>query len=378
MIVDIGALPIWQGVQDKPGFKRLPFKFGIDDGLVRLELSETDLASITEAYSSDAYSFITSPPGSSDWGNRLGDWYCRLLAERVGSLAGKRVLEIGAGTLYIAEKIVAELGAREYVACDPALQEADGTGAIDVVRKYFTAEYFTDQEFELVLSINTLEHIPDPSAHLRDIRSLLDKTGGLLYLVVPDCLRGLREGDLGICIHEHLTYFTMESLEGLLAASGFSAEWLYSEDDTIFAIARADGAVRSRRKDKTQAFALLDQFKGRYEHNLRAADDLIGTQRGAGSVGIHGCSVGLNNTLALLELDGDAGIHLFDGDERKVGKYLPACLHPIKAAGDSHYATMDLVVVAAMTYFAEIKKSIMGEHGVPVDRIRPIIPPVTS
>ena len=109
MQVNVGNLPIWNGVQNRPGLARSPFVLGVNNGIISLILSEAELKRITQEYSNDSYSFITSPPGTSEWGTRLGDLYFQKLAEQTGPLAGKSVLEIGSGTLYIAERVATEL-----------------------------------------------------------------------------------------------------------------------------------------------------------------------------------------------------------------------------------------------------------------------------
>jgi len=70
MQVKVGNLPVWKGVQDKPGFTTFPFTFGISCGLIRLALPQSELRRITGEYSKDSYTFITSPPGSSTFPSR--------------------------------------------------------------------------------------------------------------------------------------------------------------------------------------------------------------------------------------------------------------------------------------------------------------------
>lgn len=373
MVLDIGDLPVWRGVQDEPGFVTLPFKLGIDHGLIRLRLSPSELRRITEEYSRDTYGFITSPPGTSEWGTRLGDWYFELLAKQVGRLIGKTVLEIGSGSLHIAERVVNELGAAHFTACDPALRPESRLKDIEVVREYFTGSLFDRKHFDLVLSINTLEHIPDPFEHLVDIRRLLETRNGAIYVVVPDCSRGLRMGDPGICIHEHLSYFTPETLESGLRSSGFAAYWLYTEDDTIFALARPAVTVSKQDDSFRVSTQFLEAFESRFRDNLEAIQQLI-ANKATTRLGIHGCSVGLNNLFGLLGIASNTNIYLFDGDSRKVGKFLPTFNRPIKASTDSSYRTVEAVIVAALTYYDEIRNFVVNNHDILPSQVYPIIP----
>jgi len=366
--LDLGLLPLWRGPQERPGATPLPFVLGVEAGVVRLALPPAELARITAAYAGDGYGFITSPPGSSSWGDRLGEWYLEVLARRLGSLAGQRVVEIGSGTLYVAERLVERLGAARVTACDPALRQTPRSPAIAVERAYFGTVDLPPAD--LVVSLNTLEHVPDLGPHLRAIRRLL-RPGGRLFLVVPDCSRGLAAGDVGICVHEHLSYFTPDSLLATLAANGLETTWHDSREDTIFAVARPAKPVAGRPDDRRPA-ALLARFGRALAANLARARQLLQTLERP--LACHGCSVHLSNLFGLLGLEHDPSITLFDGDERKVGRYLPTFDRPIRSARDPSYRRMASVVVAAMTYYREIAEGLGREHGIPPARIHPILP----
>ena len=372
---DVGRLPVWSGVQDEPGFTTRPFTLEVSHGLIRLAMSESELEEITARYSSDSYDFITSPPGSAEWGTRLADGYVGILQQQVGSLVGKVVLEIGSGTLYIAEKVAGNLNAERFVACDPTLRSKSELSAVEVVPEYFSSRLFDNEQFDLILSINNLEHMPEPLGHLRDIRRLLKASEGILFLVLPDSSRGLKMGDLGICVHEHLFYYTPETLSAALGACGLVIDWLYTQEDTIFATARPGSLSCPPANTSEVSAALLKTFETMSRRNLVQTEQLIASHvRDAPPLGIHGCSIGLNNILALLNIGADQNIFLFDGDSNKSRKYLPTFDRPIISASDDVYQTMRTVIVAALTFYNEISEFIMRTHNIPAHRIFPITP----
>jgi SAM-dependent methyltransferase len=376
--IDLGLLPVWKGVQDKPGFTTLPIRLSVQRGLIRLALSQTELAQITEEYGKEEYNFITAPPGLSSWANRRGDLFFGHLKGCVGSLSGKTVLEIGSGTLYIAERVVNELGASRFVACDPALRSESGLAGVEVVREYYAPGLLAGDSFDLVISLSNLEHIPDPFEYLAEARHLLDPKRGVLYLVVPDCTRGLQGGDLGICLHEHLSYFTRETLCGALAACGFSADWIHVEEDTLFVLARPaarqTGLLAAPANARDTSAGLLEQFKARLRTNLDGAARLVAECKQLGPVALHGCSVGLNNLLYTLGITSDPDLFLFDGDDSKTNKYLPVFQAPIHAASEKLYQTMKNAIVVALTYYGNIVSYLIGTHGFEPNRIYPIFP----
>lgn len=372
--VYLGELPLWKGVQAAPAFEALPFALRVDRGIIRLDSSLVDTARIVSQYADPEYAFISTPPGCSSWGNRLGDWYVGELARAVGDLAGKTVLEIGAGTTYIGERVRERLHAARYVICDPALTPAHARPGIEIVREYFSYALFRHERIDLVVSINNLEHIVDPHQYLRDVRQLLEATGGRCFVVVPECSRGLREGDWGVCVHEHLSYFTERSFAATAAATGLALRSHTVADDTLFAL--LEPAASTAAPSDEEERRLLAAAAGRFRENVGAVSRALTAARkgGAARIGFHGCSVGLNNVLGLLGLRSAEDVYLFDGDESKTGRYLPAFDHPILSAKDPSYGTMTHLIVAAMTYFDEIRAAAVSTHGFAEDRVLPFYP----
>lgn len=334
-----------------------------------------DIRPVVDRYDSPAYTFITTPPGASEWGNRLGDERFRALAGVVGDLSGKTVLEIGAGTCYVAQRIINELRARHVMLCDPAITDDQPSPAIEMIKAYFDPTIFRGRAIDLVVSINNLEHIPDPFQHLADIRTLLEAAGGRLFVVIPECSRGLQGGDWGICVHEHLSYFTAASFVATVEEAGFAILWMKTEEEALLALLEPGRPTRSHRPHEMSEHdlaAIGTRFHDNLAHVRQRLQAL--TQRQGSRVAIHGCSIGLNNVLALLGLRSDPAIVLFDGDSAKRGKFLPAFDQPIRHAGDACYRSMTDLMVAATTYYQEIRSFATATHGVDPGRIEPMIP----
>lgn len=369
----LGHLPIWKGVQDRPGFKTLPFKLLLEKGLIRLSLEAPERSSIVDRYSSPSYSFITTPPGFSEWGTTLGDGFFKELSENYGSLEGKSVLEIGSGSLYIAKRVLKELKAFHFVACDPVLTSGENTHSLEIVSDYFHYSRFKDYHFDLIISLNNLEHIPDPFQYLMDVRSLLEKTGGDFFIVLPDCSRGFATGDWGICLHEHLNYFTLSSFVSLVQSLGFRVKYLKTEGDKIIALLAPKSPQVEERSGRD--VKLLENFRRRCFENLENAKGLfLSLKQERGKFGIHGCSAGLNNILALLKLQEDADIFLFDGDVAKVGKYLPTFNKKIIDSRAPIYKTAGSIIIAATTFYSAIRSFAMNQQGLVPDNIYSLMP----
>ena len=120
-----------------------------------------------------------------DYGNF--DANLRFLSEAGVPRPGDRVLEIGSGKGRLLQALrqrgVQALGVETNASMvqesrrlfgDLPLQQIDGTRLP-----------FDDGEFDVVLSFDVFEHIPDSDAHLREVRRVL-KPGGLYLLQTPN------------------------------------------------------------------------------------------------------------------------------------------------------------------------------------------------
>jgi ubiquinone/menaquinone biosynthesis C-methylase UbiE len=108
------------------------------------------------------------------WAEGPGPVYARLadalLAAAGGELAGRRVLDLGAGT-GVAGRAALAAGARSVVCADSALPMLRRCGAgLRPVAADAAALPFRDGRFDLVLAAFCLGHLPDPAAGLREAR----------------------------------------------------------------------------------------------------------------------------------------------------------------------------------------------------------------
>ncbi|OPY91257.1 MAG: hypothetical protein A4E72_00195 [Syntrophus sp. PtaU1.Bin208] len=147
------------------------------------------------------------------------------------SLQGKNILEIGSGRgeylSLLKELPVNAFGMEhngEYIktANEKGLKTFSGyptdlTGPI------------TDLIFDAFLSINFLEHAPDPGAFLRSCASLVSETA-IGMIAVPDLEFELRDNCLFSFMSDHLSYFSSDSLRNILILNGFEVIDLFRND----------------------------------------------------------------------------------------------------------------------------------------------------
>ena len=366
--INLGSLPVWSGVQNAPGIRRqIPFGFKVEDGLIRLNVEGNLKNTIVENYGNPDYSFITTPPGYSEWGTYLGRQQIGYMDTMLPKLEGKSVLEIGSGSLYIADYFVEHNKVKQFVACDPVLRKEKSRGMIKVVANYFSYEAFKDDRFDLVLSMNNLEHVPDPFSYLSEIRKLLKKSDGLLFVMVPDCTEQLEVGDWGICLHEHLSYFTLPSFSSVVTRAGFHIDHLMSIEDEIIALL----SIMPVQNNSFRSEPNLDALNEKFVKSKNELGNLIQKLKISGDtpIGVHGCSAAVNHLFSLLGLDHDPDIYLFDRDEAKHGKYIPSFCRAVLDSADPQYKNMKAIVVGNTTYFAQIKEFALGQG---IEKVYPL------
>jgi SAM-dependent methyltransferase len=183
-----------------------------------------DVSFAQDLYESDGYYTLAHTTLSAielEWGFR-----CRYILRKVAAWqAGVRLLDVGAGNGYFVFLAQHEFG-----------MEADGVevsnAEIEFARKEFgvrlhkAALHELPRSYDVVSSLNVLEHVKDPTDLLRDMTNRV-RPGGLLVLTTPNpaCihrrLRGLKRWAM-IDPPHHINLFPRAALEELIRGVGFS------------------------------------------------------------------------------------------------------------------------------------------------------------
>lgn len=228
---------------------------------------------------------------------------------------------------------------------------------VEIQPRYYS-EVSPRPKADLVCSRHVLEHIPEPSAHLEELRQALE-TDGLLYLEVPNARFTLEEGGVWDLIYEHCNYFTKSSLTWLLVALGFGEPEVRSDYGGQFLCSRSrlgeptspPGPVR----DAEEVLGAAERLADARDRRIQALEvKLVDGLRAGRSIAIWGA--GSKGVTFLNSLPSGGQIALaIDKNPRKQGRYLPGTgqkvLSPEEAAG----SPLDLVFVMNPIYTKEIE-----------------------
>jgi len=374
-------LPLWKGLQTTPGIKQTA-NLGLcwdRRGYIRQNTPQNLREDIVKNYSSDEYQFITCPPGSSIWSNWLGSINIDFIDKYYGSLSNRSVIEIGAGSLFIAEEFINKRGVSNYLVIDPAIKQVPTDSRIRVVRDYFSKDYCLDAKYDLIICLNCLEHLLDPVEFLQDIRSLLLRSHGKAILVFPDIEQQFKEGNLNALLHEHLNYFTYDMAFMLFSKVGLRVIKGVTDWGCSRFLVEAIPGKEYNSFEPVPIDPLLPLAALNFQQNIYYSETILKKALNSGEIiTFHGATNGLNNILFLTGLYKEKCFLLFDGDENKKGQYLPACRTEVKHSHDPLYKDIDKVFVSAITFFEDIKKFLIARHGLNSEQIIPLFRPMVE
>ena len=147
-----------------------------------------------------------------------------LLEDRMGSLAGNKILEIGSndGTLL---SFLQKSGA-EVLGADPAKNLADiaSSKGVETLTGFFSKQLVDSAlvkrgPFDVIVGINVVAHTPAFTSLLEDVRDILSPNGTFL-IEAAYAIDTILQGQFDTIYHEHVYCFSLHSLAFALKRAG--------------------------------------------------------------------------------------------------------------------------------------------------------------
>lgn len=273
-----------------------------------------------------------------------------------GRLPGNgRILEIGC----FDGSFLSLFEGRKLIGCEPNPMgriAAEHYG-VEVVPRYFSATDFEDSSVDLVIMRHLIEHLPEPLEVLEECRQII-KPGGRLLIETPYIEHTLTQHVVGNFYHQHLHYFSRESLPLIFQRAGFEIVAHGIKDFRQFVVAvRVDGTIDALDDSLVPYGAMIcsqiDSFR-RYLEELRL--DMAAWLAGnPGRIAIYGASSTATGIVYAGGLPLGRLAYLVDADPRKHGKVLPGTGLTVFSPDRLREDPVETVFIASDFFKEEIK-----------------------
>lgn len=313
---------------------------------------------------------VAGDPGSSRVpaeGSRLDQ--AAWIEARLGGLHGARVLEIGCYDGHLLH-LLAGRGAR-VVGLEPsatASAHARSRYGLDVRTCSLETAALPGGSFDLVLLSHVLEHLRDPRLALARCRELV-KTGGALFVEVPNVLRPRFASVVDFFTFDHLFHFSPYTLGRLAGDRGFRAvcvdeefpfpafRWLGRAEERMAPApdpGAAARAVEAARRAVTNYAAERQAFVSLLRRRLEAP---LARWRASGArVVVYGAGFHTEHLLRETDLASANIVALVDGNPKKQGRMLHG--YRVFAPEDLPALAPEVVVVSSFDFQDEIVSTV--------------------
>jgi 2-polyprenyl-3-methyl-5-hydroxy-6-metoxy-1,4-benzoquinol methylase len=170
------------------------------------------------------YEDWSKSPGYTRWEEYLDNVFTRIVHDIQRFKPDGRVLEIGSSLGYLLRPLIAAGFDAEGIEPSRFAVDYCRQRGLKVTEGYFDSSIYRDSTFDIVILNHVLEHVPNPSAFLGEVRTVL-KTRGIVFVSLPNFgsieAQILRQRWRFLMPEEHYVQFTPRTLSAFLSAHGF-------------------------------------------------------------------------------------------------------------------------------------------------------------
>ena len=226
--------------------------------------------------------------------------------------------------------------------------------------------------FDVIIFRNLLEHLYDIHDFIQAVFHVL-KPGGKIFLDVPNIKALLDVGGFGTFFHQHISYFSLQTLSQLLTQNNFEVKKNYEGSPNLFVCAqkRFDGdntksekvikKIQEVEKEKQYFLNAFQKIESRIETIFKNPDNRIIAIVGASALAtaiINFLPKNLANKIK----------YIYDNDPFKHGKVLFGCKTPITPRSKIRDTDFDVLLVSTYFFDEEIFQQLI-EIGVDTNKI---------
>ena len=371
-------LPFDIGAYLKKGSKypqSLKFHLVIDKstGLIYEKMDKKIRESLKIYYSEGGYG--STPLGESEFSSKQADELFRYISQSIKAnnknIKNISCLEIGSsyGCLLFSLK---QKGVKKVLGIEPGDEGKTGSRKykVSVIQDFFPSKKLKEK-YDLIYSHCVLEHIENPVHILKHMHKNLNDNG-IVFIAVPDCEKKLAVGDFSIISHQHVNYFTKDSLREIFKKTGFRHIKIITSKKRSLLIgwATKGDAVESikkpdNRKLMQESVALYSLFGKNFLKNKKNIQHLVNKfEKENKSIGFYApCS----NLIGLINFK--ISPRIFNSDAYKHGKYIAGSKNPFESPKNIKKHPVDILFVAPIDYDREIKEFLIKNKYIKKEKI---------
>jgi SAM-dependent methyltransferase len=229
--------------------------------------------------------------------------------------------------------------------------------------------------YDLIVGTNSLAHIPNVGDCFASIKAIL-APGGILVIEVSDFNEMVARGAWDYIYHEHLYYYTEQSLADILISyqlEVFRCDSIATKGGSLRVFARhqeiRDQSSRTGRINL--ASRTISELKSKYYKCMAAYDVLQSQVKEHSSVyGYGACATG-TVTIAQHKLFGEIE-YLIDDNPDRQNRFAPYWAKKVRGLHQIKFSDDDIVIVFAWRFYDRILENIHGycaEQSMPMPRV---------
>ncbi len=220
-IINVKKFPIYWGVLDKKYIERVkyyPLQVGqcSSCGLVQ-QTKILKKKIMDQIYETENY--LCPSPIKSGMGKReIHKFYDFFKKQK---LKKQRLLEIACYDCYLLN--ILKNDNHDVFGCDPSpdtIEQKKKFKKNKIKNVFYDQGIYPKKYFDVIIFRNLLEHVENLNLFLKKVKYSL-KENGSIFIDVPNMNEIRKIGGLGLFFHQHLSYFTFESIKNLLLNNGF-------------------------------------------------------------------------------------------------------------------------------------------------------------
>ena len=239
--------PLFFGAVDEKFIREVP-KFDLNMAICNecYLFQQTDLVdenTMNSVYTAEYYNCPS--PSSSEIGKREIHKFLNFFNEN--KLKKGTLLEVACFDGYLLD--ILQKDNWDIYGCDPATMTKialEKFGAKKIKQEFLSENSYAGKQFDVIIFRNLLEHIYDINKFIQLIGKLL-KEDGSIFIDLPNAKTIEQYGGYGLFFHQHISYFSIETMEHFLFLNNFEIINFKDESPNLFIQAKKSNNIKPKK-----------------------------------------------------------------------------------------------------------------------------------